>query len=253
MIRQEDKNGVWLFPQATHAFLCGQMAEQWIASPIEPASELRHAIANHDAGWQERDRAPIINEQGQPRTFTELDINDHFTIWERSITRNFKSSRYAGLMVSLHASSLYEKRLARERDDATQRQKIQTFIDNLAVEQEKTRESLQPTYGELVESSRLTQNRELLQAFDWMSLMLCMGGPRAANTFPTGWGESLTASVDDVGVMRIDPWPFEKKRLTFRMLGRYLLQKKFASDAALRDKYHAAPRRIRAFLVVPGG
>jgi hypothetical protein len=252
MIRQRDDSGVWLFTQRAHAYLCGQFARQWVGSPLEPADEMLYAITNHDAGWLERDRTPQINDDGKPRTFTELDLDDHFAIWERSIERVSSGSRYAGLMVSLHATNLYEKRLARGHDDPEERARIQEFIETWSAEQEITRAELAPHYGKLVESERLAHNRELLQAFDWMSLMLCIGGTRDAHAFPVGELGSLVASVDAGNVLTIKPWYFAEDALTVTVEGRYLHQKTFAGDADLQDHYGNAPLTMRVLRVLPG-
>jgi hypothetical protein len=252
MIRQKDRGGVWLFPQTAHAFMCGQLALQWIGSPLEPANEMLYAIANHDAGWLERDREPQINEEGKPRTFTELDLSDHFATWTRSIERASGGNRYAGLIVSLHATNLYEKRLRRDRDSASTQAKIGNFVDSWSAEQEKTRAELAPYYGALVENERLTHNREMLQAFDWMSLMLCMGGPREEHSFPAGENGPITATVDAANILTLKPWFFANDNLTVTVEGRYLNQQVFATDAILRDHYDRAPNMMCAFRVVSG-
>jgi hypothetical protein len=54
VIRREVENGLWLFTQQNHAFLCGQLAQWW--------------------------NSPQLNTSRQPCTFTEPKLDDHFVV-----------------------------------------------------------------------------------------------------------------------------------------------------------------------------
>ena len=71
-----------------HAYVAGQIAAHW-ATPFEPRDEMILAAYNHDAGWAIDEQTPHLNAAGYPRTFTETDPIDHFTIWENNIFAGF--------------------------------------------------------------------------------------------------------------------------------------------------------------------
>ena len=111
MIRREEADSTWVIHQAAHAYLAGQLAEHWVgdgSAAFQPREELLLAATYHDAGWVHAERMPRINPQGQPRTFTEMQLDEHFSIWQSSIEATFNLNRYVGLLTSLHCAALFQ-------------------------------------------------------------------------------------------------------------------------------------------------
>lgn len=244
VIRREVESGLWLFTQQNHAFLCGQLAQWW--NSLLP-HELILAAYIHDAGWQERDAAPQLNAYRQPCTFTELKLDDHFVVWRRSIDRVLGANRYAGLMVSLHASSLYERRLRGGVDSPENAAHIQAFIQQQRNFQSNLQNELIPTYGRLVENDALEQNLARLQAWDWLSLLLCMGSPRPPHQIKAGLPHTLSLEVTPEGVVLVSPWPFVVNEVTLQIEGRYLDQQTFEDEPQLQSRYDST--RLQPYTV----
>jgi hypothetical protein len=246
MIRQETRLGMWLFTQQAHAYLCGQIAQFW-DEPIIP--ELIFAAYNHDAGWLERDADLQFNEEGKPRTFTELELDDHFAVWRRSIQRNREASLYAGLMVSMHAVNLYERRLKGGDDSPADQQRIRDFIEKQQADQQQFIEDMNLYYGKLVKKESLEQNLSRLQAWDWLSLLVCMGEPRPPHSLRAG-DKTLTVELDPQGVLHVAPWPFTVNPLELTLQGRFMTP--VVDAAQLIRLYHAAPLQFQSVQLVPG-
>ncbi|MEW6578412.1 MAG: DUF3891 family protein, partial [Chloroflexota bacterium] len=84
MIRRTESDAIWLIHQATHAVIAGQIAAQWngiARGASAPREDLLIAAACHDMGWYTAEDQPRINAQGLPRTFIEMNLDEHFAIW----------------------------------------------------------------------------------------------------------------------------------------------------------------------------
>ena len=180
MIRREESESMWLIHQAAHAYVAGQIAEHWVGNGtlrLEPREELVLAAYAHDTGWAEAERCPALNRYGQPATFTEMELEEHLAIWQRSIDCVFAQNRYAALLVSLHCTALYEQRLRYVDDPPAQKTRIREFVG----ERHRWEDSLiaaletHPRYGLAVQPDHLALNRRLLQVWDYLSLLVCMG------------------------------------------------------------------------------
>jgi hypothetical protein len=117
--------------------------------------------AVHDAGWVHAERQPCINAQGQPCTFTEMELDEHFSIWQGSIEAMFNLNRYGGLLTSLHCTALYERRLRYLADPPADRARIQAFLDTRYKWQDELIAALKdhPRYALAVEADPLAELR----------------------------------------------------------------------------------------------
>ena len=94
--------------QPSHAWLSGQLARAWSPTPRE---EVCLAAEQHDIGMAAWDAEPKLNpETGLPRSFMQLELDDHLECWSRAARLVLPQSRYAALLVSLHGTALYERR-----------------------------------------------------------------------------------------------------------------------------------------------
>jgi tartrate-resistant acid phosphatase type 5 len=92
MLLRADGDDAIVIGQPAHAWLSGQLARAWgnerFPAP-EPWEEVCLAAEQHDLGMAEWERAPKLNPQtGLPRSFMELELDDHLEIWWRAAPGN---------------------------------------------------------------------------------------------------------------------------------------------------------------------
>lgn len=254
MIRRQEPDSVWVIRQAAHAYISGQIAAHWTAGGITalfPYEELLVAAACHDAGWTAADQQPRINGQGQPRTFTEMDLDEHFAIWQHSIEAVFAQNRYAGLLTAMHCTALYEIRLRTQADPADARQRIERFIETWQAWQESLSAVLKdhPRYALAVQPDLLADNLRRLQVWDYLSLLLCMGSvsEQIIDDVPLD-GERKTLRVAASGPrgMALDPFPLDGP-LTVWIDAQPVGSGVFETDDDLRQVLAGVPYRPLVF------
>jgi hypothetical protein len=259
MIRREESDSVWLIHQAAHAFISGQIAGHWIgqgASTLSLREELVAAAAYHDAGWARAERHPRINSQGLPRTFTEMDLDEHFTIWTDSIESVFAQNRYAGLLTSLHCSDLYQKRLRFLADPPPVRARIHDFLDERQTWEKNLIGLLKshPRYALAVEDAALACNLRLLQVWDYLSLLICMRPvhEQTLEDVPVGDNQRVLLRIAGSGPrgMTLDPFPLDQP-LTLWIDARQIAGAPFENDEALRRTLDGAPYKPLVFEIGP--
>jgi hypothetical protein len=259
MIRREEADSVWLIHQAAHAFISGQIAEHWIGqgtSTLSLREELVIAATCHDAGWARAEQHPQINADGQPRTFTEMDMDDHFVIWTDSIEAVFVQNRYAGLLTSLHCSDLYQKRLRFLADPPPARARIHDFLEERQTWEKRLIEALSshPRYALAVEEQALACNLRLLQVWDYLSLVICMRTvhEQTLEDVPIGGGERVLLRIAGSGPrgMTLDPFPLDQPLMLW-IDARQLPGVPFDSDEALRRMLAGVPYKPLVFEIGP--
>jgi hypothetical protein len=214
MLLRREADAVICIGQPAHAWLSGQLARAWSPRP-EPWEEVCLAAEQHDAGMAEWDRAPKLNpETGLPRSFMELELDDHLEIWWRAAPLVLQQSRYAALLVSMHGTALYER--FRSADDP----RVRAFIDG--------QRELQARLIEGFDEEQVRRNQRLIWIWDSLSLGLLLD-----------WG---TFDVDGIHVEdgRLDPWPFDEPEMTFRCEGRRVTGR-FDDEATMREALDHAP------------
>lgn len=254
MIRREESDSTWFIHQAAHAYIAGQIAVHWASGALSPREELLLAATYHDAGWVRAERQPRINPQGQPRTFTEMELDEHFGIWRSSIERVLNLNRYAGLLTSLHCAALYEQRLRFIDDPPKDRKRIEAFLAERYAWHESLIAALKdhPRYALAVEPDPLATNLRLLQVWDYLSLMLCMSPvhEQSLDNVPLGNGTRAALRIAASGTrgMTLDPFPLEAP-LTLWIDARPVIGGPFENDAALQQALTDAPYRPLVFEV----
>jgi hypothetical protein len=245
MIRRDFEGGVLLIPQTAHAWVAGQLALRWgnerFARP-EPWEELMLIASQHDSGWAEWELAPRIHPDGRPVGFMEMELEEHFAIWQRSAERMQPTSLYGALLISMHATALYEGRLADEArgDTPESRARIRGFIEEQLGYQEGMRSALDghPRYGPALEEGPLGEALRLLQVWDWLSLLVLMG-PLPSTTLegvPVAAGERTTMRLAprDERTLTLEPYPFGEAPFVVRADGRWMAQRRFRHNALFR-------------------
>lgn len=257
MIRREEADSTWVIHQAAHTYIAGQLAAHWVGDgsvALHPREELLLTAAYHDAGWAHAERQPRINAQGQPLTFTEMELDEHFSIWQGSIEAMFNLNRYGGLLTSLHCTALYERRLRYLDDPPADRARIEAFLDRRYQWQDELIAALKdhPRYALAVEAGLLAENLRLLQVWDYLSLMLCMTAvhEQTIEDVPLGSGQraSLRIAANGTRGMVIDPCPLDGP-VTLWIDARQVIGGPFADDAALQRALDDVPYRPLVFEV----
>ncbi|MBN1202704.1 MAG: DUF3891 family protein [Anaerolineae bacterium] len=257
MIRREEPGATWVIHQAAHAYIAGRIANHWIGGgqmqPV-PRDELFLAACCHDAGWVTVEQTPRVNAAGQPRTFTEMDLDEHFLIWQQSIDAVFLQNRYAGLLTSQHCTALYEMRLRAVPDPPEDRTRITDFLETQHAWERALIAALSehPCYAAAVQPDRLADNLRLLQVWDYLSLLLCMGEvqEQPLADVPLAYGRRGTLQVAPGGArcMLLDPFPLAQP-LTVWIDVRQVIGGPFADDAGLQRALAAAPYQPLVFEV----
>jgi Protein of unknown function (DUF3891) len=212
MLLRPDGDAVIAIGQPAHAWLSGQLARAW-AGLIEPWEEVCLAAEQHDVGMAAWDRAPKLNPKtGLPRSFMELELDDHLEIWWRAAPLALQQSRYAALLVSMHGTALYERR---NLDD----ERVRGFLDGQAELQARLLETLRadPHTAPFATDEVVRRNQQLVWRWDSLSLGLLLD-----------W------------TLELDPWPFRDDRVSLRCEGRRL-EGRFDDEEEMRSALAAAP------------
>lgn len=212
--------------------------------PLEPRADLVLVATTHDAGWVDAERQLGLNEQGIPRTFTEMPLDDHFVIWTNSIESVAYQNRYAGLLTSRHCTALYEQRLRFVADSPEEKVRVRAFLAHWQNWQAGMIAALadHPYYASAVQPDRLAENLRLLQVWDYLSLLLTMSvvHEMVLDDIPLNFGVRGTMQVASQGQrgMMLDPYPLDES-LAFWVDARQVIGGPFDSEsdfqAALAD------------------
>ncbi|MDC0936573.1 DUF3891 family protein [Pirellulales bacterium] len=113
MIRRElrppDGEPGWaLISQQEHARLSAGLLRLVVRLPGAPddQQQLADAVARHDDGWAEFDARPELDDQGRPRSFTEMELEISLAIWSESIDVAIEIGPLAAWLVAGHFSAL---------------------------------------------------------------------------------------------------------------------------------------------------
>jgi hypothetical protein len=239
--------------QTTHAFLAHEFCRHWgndtFARP-EPYAAVMLGIAQHDNGWYEWEKCPRLDEEGHPIDFLHgPTATEKRTLWVLGVDRTYEQHPYAGLLVALHASMLYEDNLATTPDD--ERDETHEFLCELRALPERVGHFWQddPIYGPALCEERLLANTHLLKFGDNASLQVCVpwGAEGMLHACPVdGQGKYADikmsvrgpAAGESDGIIHFDPWPFGISEFGVSVHGRLLEQNSFTDE----DAYHGALR-----------
>ncbi|QBD82042.1 DUF3891 family protein [Ktedonosporobacter rubrisoli] len=250
MLYREDKGGLIAIGQPAHAWLAGQIARAWGNEQFgyfSPYEEVCLAAAQHDIAHAVWETAPALNPHtGRPYSFLDTPQPMRLSIISSASSLEIPQSRYAALLVSMHFTSLYEDfdkpRLAQEPN-----QDWQAFSDHEYALQQELLNGLRqdPYYSTYAKPEIIARNQKLIRAWDALSLLLCFGRsqPRTIAQVPASTAFTtltLTPQSEDTTRMTLNPWPFEKKSVTFICEGRRLEQT-FTDQDKMRQALTQAP------------
>jgi hypothetical protein len=217
MLLRPDGDATICIGQPAHAFLSGQLAAAWRPRP-EPFEEVVLAATQHDAGMADWDAAPELNpETGLPQSFMEMSLGTHLRLWSHAPQRVLPQSRYAALLVSLHGTALYEMRDLTKLDDPT---RVTRYLEE--------QRALQRRLAAGFDADQLQRNQQLLWAWDFLSLGLCLR-----------W-EDRSVHELTLRAGTIDPWPFAADSVHLHTDGRRL-EGRYDTQEGLHAALDAAP------------
>jgi hypothetical protein len=236
MLLRPDGDGVLAIGQPSHAWLSGQLARNWgndRFGAVEPWEDVCLAAEQHDVGMAAWERRPTLNPRtGLPRSFMELELEEHLEIWWSAAPLVLPQSRYAALLVSMHGSALYERR---RLDD----ERARAFLAGQRDLQERLLAGLRadPATAAAATDDVVRRNQRLVWTWDSLSLGLLLGwSPFELTAVPAADGE-VDITVEN-GTLH--PWPFRAPHLTVRAEGRRLTGR-FDHEKAVREALAAAP------------
>jgi uncharacterized protein DUF3891 len=192
--------------QTDHADLSAAAARAW-AEKGPHHDSLAVAAERHDDGWAVWEQAPLVDPEGKPVNFLEVDLRSHLAFYRAGIAAIAEQDPYAGMLVSMHGAGIYRERYGLDLGlGLTRAPELQDEIDTFVAEQEAKFD--------------LAQHRaeyDLLQFYDRFSLYFCMrdleGGEAA---------ELQGYRFEPVGPwhVRLDPFPFAERPARFTLLRR---------------------------------
>ncbi len=242
MIVNRMKDGWEVIYQPAHALLSAQFAGEWqvMTRPIRWWQTL-NAVALHDNGWHEWEMAAKVTADGAPRNFTEMTPADAMGQWRRGVARGRHQSRWVGLLISRHATSLYEDRVGEVEE-------LDRFLDEQLAQQKEWMEELEVT------EEQVEQAYAMIRWTDWLSLILCWRRlPADEQLILVGKGSDgveYEVKENANGAITLFPWPFEAEQFTVSVETRQLAQDTFANDVELADALANAPIIVREWEVV---
>ena len=260
MVVREHPGAALGIGQPSHAWLSGQLARAWgneRFGPVWPWEEVCLAAEQHDVGMAEWDLEPELNpDTGRPRSFMEMALETHLKLWSAAAHRLRAQSRYAALLVSMHGTSLYERRdlealdgkraAAVRRYLAGQRTLQGEWLDELRADPE-TAGAAAPVW--------VDRNRALVWTWDTLSLALLLDwAPHETDPVPTADHDvtMLLAPLEaERGRFTLEPWPFADAPVEVRCEGRRL-ERRFEDETALREGLARAEWVTLRFELVPG-
>ena len=268
--------------QPCHGWVAGQLARTWgneTVGGFAPREEVCLAAEQHDLAWAAWEHAPSLNaETGLPHAFSTLPLAERLAFWPGAAERLLlPQSRYAALLVSLHATRLHAGFDAGHEAPA-----VAVALRGLPEGEEAFREGLlaslraDPTYAAAAADGAVERNYRLLATRDRLSLMLCGGvsEQRILKGVPAGSGEISLAVSPDEGALRphgsvqleredgrralagqrvrVGPWPFGAAPVRIVWEGRRL-RGPYAGVEAMRAGLRRAEWVTGEALLVPAG
>jgi uncharacterized protein DUF3891 len=224
--------------QPAHAWVSGQLARAWgneRFGAVEPWEEVCLAAEQHDVGMAEWERAPTLNPAtGLPRSFMELELEEHLEIWWRAAPLVLPQGRYAAVLVSMHGVALYERRNL-DRLPPADVKRVREFLTGQRELQERLLTGLPG-------ADTVRRNQRLVWTWDSLSLGLLLDWMPFELTAVPSAGADVDIAVGTAadGTVALDPWPFGAPRVSVHCDGRRLTGR-FDDEAAMRTALAAAP------------
>jgi hypothetical protein len=259
MIVQEQGDELILIRQTDHAVLSGFFAREWgneLFRRPEPFESLQLAAREHDNGWHEWELQPQIDPKTRlPYSFMSLPTDAHIELYQRGIERVVKTDRYAGLLVSMHASGLYDRARATipgfsaKYVKSTESELVSGFLQALKLQQLRLKVDLRGDAAtkEFVQDKLLETNSRRLEALDRLSLYFCMSGTPHDATIEAVPVDDQGSEVDwelrpdGPNAVSLGPYPFRREPLQVSILARRVPKRLYTGSVDFEKVLARAP------------
>lgn len=259
LYRTIDENRICI-TQPTHAWVAGQLAQVWgnhRFGSIAPYHAVCLGAEQHDIGWMPWEAAPTFNPgTGYPHSFNEIVPEVHTTLWAGAKYLTMSMGRYTALLISLHGTGLYERFTHWKNSPETTRL-VEAFLQQEKQFQQQLLHHLEqdPAYAPYTTPEIISRNQKLIATLDALSLAICMGltGQWQVEQVPTASGETkltLTPIANDSTQLFIEPWCFQRDKVTVEFEGR-ILKEKSTDEQMMRDRLTTAPWVTLAVTLYP--
>lgn len=234
MIVHSTPTGWEIIHQQAHGLLAMQAALQWQASkrPVHWIETLT-ALFEHDDGQDPYLDRNHLSEAGSPLQFEKYSVDQ----CKRMIDIALRKSRWNALMVSHHATFLYEKMRGQDKE-------LDAFLDQQKHNQKKWRKDYKVTQKEV------DYAYALLQWCDALSLILCQqklppeGRRLEISPDPQGTHQFIHQRPAD-GSLCVEPWPFDAAEFSIHVEVAIINQLQFKDDNELYNAINDAPLTVR--------
>lgn len=271
MIVQEEGDQLILIRQTDHAVLSGFFAREWgndLFQRPEPFESLLLAASEHDNGWRDWELQPEIDPKTRfPFSFMSIPTDTHIELYQRGIERVVKSDRYAGLLVSMHASGLYDRARATipgfsaKYVKSTETELVGGFLQGLKLQQLRLKVDLRADAStkEFAQDKLLEANSRRLEALDRLSLYFCMSSVPHDATIDSVPVDDQGSEVDwelrPVGpnAVSLGPYPFRRDPLQVSILTRRVPKRLYANSLDFQKTLARAPYSAMNFTLHAGG
>jgi Protein of unknown function (DUF3891) len=268
MIRRDDRGDWLIVDQIEHARLAAEVARVWAQAPLftgsyehlrETVDEIRDlfgehsewfvhhpdlciwlAVAEHDDGWRDWDRAPRINPtNGSPREFREMRIADSSAIWSLSISC-CSAPPLGNYAISRHFCFLAQQCRDGSHAGEEDRQAADRFLHEQAnVQSQLALDAAAQGWGDEFDHCRELAYRTV-QFFDRVSLWLCCSQSTEPESMTTPAGETVDLvprSLREAGQsclqVGIRPYPLCVESLDVSVPARRIAARRYVNDADL--------------------
>jgi Protein of unknown function (DUF3891) len=221
--------------QTDHAELSGEFAQRW--TQRTPRSDsLQVAAERHDDGWAVWERAPRCDARsGHPLNFLDIEVPVHLAFYRAGIAAVAEQDPYAGLLVSMHVAGIYRRRYGSKLElgpTSADEEQVKVFLS----EQESTFEARASELG--ITAQERQADYELLQLYDWMSLLFCMNDALAPAASEFG---GYRFEPDGEAALAMRPFPFDGAEQRFSLRRRILPRGTWRDDRGFRRALFATP------------
>jgi hypothetical protein len=258
MVLRHDDAGVLAVGQASHAWLCGQLARAWGSErfgAVEPLDEVALGAEQHDVGMARWDLEPPRHpETGLPASFMEMGAEANAQLWSRGPQRLVTQSRYAALLAIMHGRRLYEA-FDVDAASAADAAAVTAFRRHAAELEGALLHALRadPVTAPHAAPDRVSRNSQLVWTWDLISLALLLDwAPLTLQAVPTADGATVDVALEPVAghggqqrVHRMDPWPFRAPEVRVHCEGRRLMEGFADADALAAGLAHASWETVR--------
>src|SRR6185437_12560483 len=190
MVLRHDAAGVLAVGQASHAWLCGQLARAWgnqRFGVVQPLDEVALGAEQHDVGMARWDLQPARNpDTGLPKSFIQMGAQANAALWSRGPQRLVTQSRYAALLAVKHGRRLYEA-FDLQAAAAADAQAVTAFLAHAAELEASLLQALRadPFSAPHATAERVSRNSALVWTWDLISLALLSDwAPRTLESVP---------------------------------------------------------------------